>query len=319
MISSNFGTKVLGVVVLTTVLLAGPVLGTTTGFTPENPIFAGEDLQTIQVFVEDVEDLLGVSMVIGFDPAVVTPVAVTLGELMEQGPCGAFFQWVNSDDFINTIELDAAMLGCSVEGSGFLFNMTFAGVGDGTSVLDFLEVDLRNSINEPIEFTALIGMVSYVTEVTADIRFHPDSVLFEEDSTCEICLVVEGVTDFMGLSLEFQFNPDVIWPLAVYAGQALDEVGCSYYLDWLNEGNIEDKVEIDMALLGCSTDADGPMICLTFQGVEFGESPLTWLEVIVRDSDNNNILVNWHDGMVSYNSAVDVVPVKFGELKSIYR
>ena len=107
--------------------------------------------------------------------------------------------------------------------------------------------------------------------------------------------------------------------MAVFAGEDLDDVGCSYFLDWINSENVVDTVEIDLALLGCSAEVDGSLICLSFQGVEFGESPLTWLDVIVRDSENNGILVNWHNGMVLYNSAVDVVPVNFGELKSIYR
>ncbi len=314
-----FRSKVLGAVLLTVTLLAGSAFGTTTGFTPDDSIFAEDELQTVQVFVEDVQDLLGVSLVIEFDPAVITPVEVTLGDFMEEGSCGAFFQWVNSETFTNTIELDAAMLGCAVDGSGNLFNITFAGVGDGTSMLNVLEQDLRDSLNDPIEFIASNGTVRYVSEITGGISFQPETVLFEEDSTCEICLDLEGVSDFMGLSVQFQFNPEVIWPLDVYSGQALDDVGCSYFLDWLNADNIVDTVEIDLALLGCSAEMDGSVICLSFQGVEFGESPLDWLDVAVRDSENNTILVNWYDGMVSYNSVVDVIPVNLGELKSIYR
>ncbi len=319
MIHFNSAAKTLSLVIMGTVFLAGTALGATLGFTPDNPVFAGEDLQTIQVLVEDVEDLLGASLTIEFDPAVVSPVGVSLGGLMADGSCGAFFQWVNASDFTNTIELDAAMLGCTVGGSGVLFDITFEGVATGTSELVVLEEDLRDSINDPIEFTSSNGSLSYVAEVTGDIRFEPDNVLFEEDSTCEICIDLEGVTDFMGLSVEFQFDPSVIWPLAVFSGDTLDDTGCPYFLDWINTGSVVDTVEIDLALLGCSADVDGPMICLTFQGVAFGESPLTWLDVLVRDSENNSILVNWHDGMVSYNSAVDVVPVNFGELKSIYR
>ena len=313
------GSRVWEIVVLAMVLVAGSAFGSTVSFTPDHSTFVGEDLQTIQVFVEDVTDLLGASMVIGFDPAVVTPVGVTLGEFMDDGPCGAFFQWVNWNDFTNTIEVDAAMLGCSVEGSGFLFDITFAGVGDGISALTVVSGDLRDSINYPIEFTSSDGAVTYFSEVNSDIRFQPESVLFEEDNTTEICLSLENVSDFMGLSVEFHFDPEVIWPLAVYGGPALAETGCSHFLEWINEANIVDTVAIDLALLGCSADVNGSMICLTFQGVQYGESPLTWLDVDVRDSENSDIPVNWHDGMVLYNSAVDVETVNLDELKSIYR
>ena len=64
---------------------------------------------------------------------------------------------------------------------------------------------------------------------------------------------------------------------------------------------------------------DGPLICITFQGVEFGDSPLNWLEVDVRDSDNEIVLINTFDGMVMYSPAVAKLPTSLGGLKAIYR
>ncbi len=97
------------------------------------------------------------------------------------------------------------------------------------------------------------------------------------------------------------------------------DAGCNYFLDWLNSGDFVDSVEIDTALLGCSAAMDGPLICITFQGVEFGDSPLTWLEVDVRDSDNEIVLINTFDGMVMYSPAVANLPTSLGGLKAIYR
>ncbi len=308
-----------GTIVITAVMLAGSALGTSVGLGPDNPTFVGGDLQTIEIFVEDVQDLLGATLVLEFDPTVVNPVGVSLGDFMSQGPCSAFFQWINSGDYTNTLELDAAMLGCSVAGSGVLFEIVFAGVGAGTSQLNFLTTELRDNLNFPIEIAAVDGAITYLPEVLAGLMFHPESVFFDEDLTTEICLKMENVSNFMGMSVEFQFDPEVIWPTSVLGGPGLADASCPYYLNWLNAGEVVNTVELDLALLGCSTDANGAMVCIVFEGVDFGESPLTWLSGTIRNNENENILINLFDGMVLYSPTVAVETVSFGSMKTMYR
>lgn len=297
---------------------AGSAAATTLSFTPDNPMFSGPDLQTIQVVVDEVDDLLAASFVVGFDPAVVTPVAVTPGDLISDGGCAYFLDWLNNDDFIDTIEVDAAMLGCTTAGGGVLLNITFAGVGSGTSALNLIEVDFRDGVNGPIPTILEEGAVTYLTEISANLNFRPEFVLFEEDGTTEICLNLEGVEDFLSMTVEFSFDPAVISPLSISAGTALQNAGCLYYLDWLNFGNFLNTMELDLALLGCTATMDGPTICVIFQGIGFGESPLTWLNVELRDSNNQSIPINTFDGVVMYNSAVDNTPITLDGLKSLY-
>ncbi len=157
-------------------LLGGNALATTIGFAPENPTFVEDNLQTIAVMVDEVDDLLAFSMAVGFDPAVVTPVAVTAGEMLTDGPCDMFFMWLNSDDFVDTIEVDAAHLGCTSSGGGILFEITFAGIATGMTALSIQDLDVRDGLNAPIEADSLPGAVTYLSIIPAHLSFLPEAV-----------------------------------------------------------------------------------------------------------------------------------------------
>ncbi len=120
------------------------------------------------------------------------------------------------------------------------------------------------------------------------------------------------------MSVEFQFDPAVITPIEVTPGQVLLDAGCPFFLDWVNVDSFLNTMLIDTAFLGCTQAVEGPMVCITFQGVEYGESSLTWLLSDVRDSNNEGILIRTSDGMVLFNSAVNNTPVTWGGLKSLY-
>lgn len=291
----------------------------TVQITPSHATFVGTDHQQVEVVVDEVQDLLGVSLILEFDPAVVTPVAVYPADSMNQAGCPLFFQWVNQGSFVNTIELDMALLGCTANVEGQLFTIEFAGVGNGTTALTMQDLELRDGNNDPISVESIGGSLTYLLAIEANLSFQPEGVLFDEGGTCEICLTLENVDDFLGISVEFDFDPAVIVPISFSSAEALDNAGCPSYLSWVNQGTFTNTMELDVALLGCQAAMDGPVVCVTFQGVAFGETTLNWVEVLVRDSNNNPILVNLFPGEVLYNSSVDVEPVSFSGLKSFYR
>lgn len=316
---SNMRTTALISVLVVACLLGGQAAGTTISISPAEGVFVGPDQFVAKVMVDELSDMLGCSLTLGFDPEVVNPVSVGVGNVLEDAPCSLFFQWVNSADFVDTIELDVATLGCTANGAGILFQVVFEGVETGITPLEILSSELRDSNNLPIEHEVVPGLVSYWSEITTNISFQPEMVLFDEDGTGEICLYLEDVMDFLGMSVEFSFDPSVISPVSIEAGQALQELDCSFFLEWTNSGEFTNTVAIDTALLGCSGPLEGAVVCVTFQGVEYGESPLTWLEVDLRDSNNQPVLINTLDGAILYNSAVETVPTTMGNLKSIYR
>lgn len=294
-----------------------PASATTLTFDPVDGAFAEGEQYTVQVVVDDVADLLGASLVVEFDPAVVMPLAVTAGGMLDDAGCGYFFDWINPDGFTNTVAVDLAFLGCTHTGGGALAQITFVGTGFGTSPLTLQDVDLRDGQNAPIAVDVAPGSVTYQPAVY--LGFNPESSLTDEEGQAEVCISLSGIDDFLGLSLEFQFDPAVITPVSVSAGAAIEGAGCGYYLDWINSDTFTSTVAVDLALLGCSPAMDGDVICLVFQGVESGESPLEWLEAEVRDSLNAPVPVILSGGSVLYNSAVDTQPSTLGALKAVYR
>jgi len=308
---------------VTLVLLSGLGWGACEAATvqvqPTHAIFVGTDQQTVDFVVADAPDLLGVSLTIQFDPAVVTPVSAYPGEVLNQATCPAFFSWVNDDDFVDTIVLDMALLGCTENAAGALFSIDFEGVASGTTDLAMIDLQLRDGSNDPIPVEGINGSLTYYEGVLANLRFQPENVLFEEDGTCEICLNLENVDDFLGMSVNFQFDPTILLPVSVEAGPALSAAGCPFYLDWLNQGSVDGTVGVDVALLGCHVPMDGDVICITFQGQSYGTTSLDWLNVQVRDGENNPVPVNLFGGEVLYDPVVWVEPVEMGDLKARYR
>jgi hypothetical protein len=286
---------------------------------PSHATFIGADHQTLDFVATDAIDMLGVSVTVQFDPAVVTPVGLLPGDGITGAPCSFFFQWVNQGSFVNTIQLDMAFLGCTDDVTGSLFSIEFAGVADGTSPIDIIELDLRDGDNQPIQAEAINGSLTYLAEVLSTLSFQPENVFFEEDGTCQICLNLSNVADFLGMSVEFAYDPAIIEPVAVAPGPVLLGAGCPFFLDWVNEGSAGGTVVVDMALLGCHGPVDGDMVCITFQGVAYGTTPLTWGDVFVRDGLNAEVPVNLQPGEVNYNPAVAVTPVTFDGLKARYQ
>ncbi len=300
-------------------LAAAPAGAVTVSLVPDDADFFGESLQSVQVVVDEVQDLLGASVILAFDPAVVTPVGATVGAVFEDGPCNAFFQWVNAGDFVDTVELDAAMLGCTTGGGGVLMTVAFAGVDAGTSPLTLLEVDLRDGDNAAIACDTAGGQLSYLPEITSFLTVQPESQVIGAEGTCEVCLELTGVEDFLGLSLVLGFDPAVIMPTGISSGSALEAAPCPAFLEWVNPDGFTDTIAIDAALLGCTVAMDGPVVCITFEGIASGESALEWLEYEVRDGQNENVPVLTTGGTVLFDSAVSTTPLPLDLLKASYR
>ncbi|MBD3222611.1 hypothetical protein GF314_15355 [bacterium] len=305
---------VLGVLILVGVT---PALGVTLSFDPANATFIGDAQQTVAVMADQIDDLLGATLTITYDPAVVTAADVAPGTLIDDAPCSYFFDVTM--DTPGEVRIDVAFFGCTASGTGALVTVTFEGAGGGTSPLVITGTDLRDSENEIIDVAVEDGSITYVPEITSALAFTPDPAYTDETGTVEVCLELTDVADFLGMSVEFGFDPMIVVPTAVTAGPALEGFGCDYYLTWVDAGEIVDSVQIDTALLGCSGPVDGSLVCITFEGVDPGESPLTWLAVDVRSSDNAPVPVNTTDGTIVYDQAIATETASLSTIKSRFR
>jgi len=119
---------------------------------PDSTVIA--DSLTVLLTVDDqATDLRGFSMVLDFDPAVVTPLAVEPGSLLVNSGCPYFLNWLNPVAYGDSLLIDGASLGCSVVGPGDLVRIRFQCASIDTGTISCRSVDLRDSVNQPVAST----------------------------------------------------------------------------------------------------------------------------------------------------------------------
>jgi len=125
---------------------------------------------TLCVFVDidaGVTDLRGASLVLQFDPAIVTPISVEAWDLTA-GSCPTVVFWLNQTTFTNTIQVDLAGQGCSVAGPGSILRICFTGGTpnmEGTSPFFCVSSLLRDSLNQPIPHVCGSALLSNLCPV----------------------------------------------------------------------------------------------------------------------------------------------------------
>lgn len=135
-------------------------------FEPDSGNFDCYETWTVDVMIDaSVTDLRGFSLVLEFDPTVITPYSVAAGGLVTGAACPNFFRWLNELSFVDTIEVDGANLGCSVAGPGSIITIVFHGYVEGTSYLRCNGGLLRDGQNAPILFDCEEATVDYLCAV----------------------------------------------------------------------------------------------------------------------------------------------------------
>lgn len=134
---------------------AAATAATNISFVPASSELACNNARAIDVHIDGLaEDLRGLSLVIGFDDGIIEPLTVERGQLLTDAGCGSFLNWNNELTFTDTVFVDAAGLGCSVDGPGPVVRIWFAGVSDGLATIEVQSAILRDSLNQPIAWTS---------------------------------------------------------------------------------------------------------------------------------------------------------------------
>ena len=150
----------------TVVLLFG--IGTThraeagLGFDPLHGVIFDDDTLLVEVTIDEtITDLRGFTFVFEFDPNTVTVTSVEAGSLLINADCPHFFDWLNDDAVGDSISVDGAGLGCSIDGPGDIVRMRFAGAGIGVSPLRCRTGEMRDSLNQDIPYTCPDGSITF--------------------------------------------------------------------------------------------------------------------------------------------------------------
>jgi hypothetical protein len=143
---------------------AAPAMGAALTFECDQPActFSGTDtLYAYAVIDAGIVDLRGYTFTLGFDPAIIYPISVEPGPLIDGAACSPSFFWLNQFAIGDSVKADMALLGCSVDGPGRVLKIGFVGVSDGVSPLICRETTMRNSSNQSIVNSCSPGSITY--------------------------------------------------------------------------------------------------------------------------------------------------------------
>jgi hypothetical protein len=122
---------------------------------------------SLSVMLDDALDVRTIILTVRFDPAILTSLSGTPGDLYDDAPCSVFHdfhlngpgEWYSASI---TIGFD-----CWVTGPGELYRWNFNGTHPGTSQIEVLEVVLLDPASDNIPDVTLPSTVVYVGEGTA--------------------------------------------------------------------------------------------------------------------------------------------------------
>ena len=96
--------------------------------TPVGGVFVCPNPIVVDLTIDPaVADLRGFSITLSYDPAVLNPLSVTAGPLVASASCGNTVYWIDPATNDGSLEVDLALLGCSVDGPGSVLTIRIRG------------------------------------------------------------------------------------------------------------------------------------------------------------------------------------------------
>lgn len=104
--------------------------------------------------------LMGYDVTVAFDSSIVELVGVAEGPLPGSGGATTFFHWFDAGVASNSVSVNGAVLGTTVDGPGVLFTITLKGSREGITPVSFVASQLRDNFNVVIPHAATGTSVS---------------------------------------------------------------------------------------------------------------------------------------------------------------
>jgi len=170
---------------------------------------------------------------------------------------------------------------------------------------------------------ALVLAVMFIagnSHAATNLTFVPEVEILGCEDAWAIDVWVDVVAvDLRGISLVIEFDPALVLPVAVEAGQLLIDAPCEPVVSWNNETDIGDSVFVDIAGLGCSVAGPGPIARVYMAGLDDGTTPLVVRSVILRDSSNQTIDATSTPSEITISCPVPLSDRSWTTIKEAYR
>jgi hypothetical protein len=126
----------------------------------DTTVVAGTTFQ-IQILVDSsIDSLMGYDVTVAFDSTIVELVSVDEGSLPGSGGAPTFFHWFGAGALSDSVHVNGAVLGTTVDGPGLLFTITFKGLREGATPVSFVRTELRDGFNAVISHGTTDGIVN---------------------------------------------------------------------------------------------------------------------------------------------------------------
>ncbi len=143
--------------------------------------------------------------------------------------------------------------------------------------------------------------------------------VFAGAETLLVAVEIDATDDLRGVSLFLEFDPGIVRLVSVEPGSLVAGSACSWFFYRLDRTVGGNRIDADLAGLGCSVDGPGPVVLLRFTGKNPGQSPLLCTDLILRDSLNRTIPGDCIDGLLIYDVGVPIRPATWSLLKARYQ
>ncbi|MBC7234668.1 MAG: hypothetical protein H5T69_02415 [Chloroflexi bacterium] len=301
--------------------------GTRVDFQPSySEIGVGESI-TVSVMVHDVEDLYSLQMVVRFDPTLLQVQDADLGQPgVQVGVGSALSQTVTSIDgfFLQTVDNVAGTIAITVSfafpdlafyGSGSLIDISFLGVGGGSSSLGFDQLVLSDSTGASIDLTSYDGTVvvfdgtitpspsptstSTTTPIPTDVAtiwISPTHSEVAVGMTTTVDIEISNVKNLYGATVELSFDPTLAQVVDADPGEAGVQIALGDLLSPDNVvtnqvDNTAGTIELDLSQIAPSppVTGTGTLASIVFEGTHGGLSPISFTEVLLGNPDGVEI------------------------------
>lgn len=135
----------------------GPAAAQWVGFDPSEVVPATESFTFALALDTQGVAVLGVDVQFSFDPAIVQVDSVTVGDWFTTAPQSWFFWCDAAETVADVVHVTGTVMTTGRAGAGALAFVHMTALAAGFSPLEFLNLDLRNSLNMPVPHTASSG------------------------------------------------------------------------------------------------------------------------------------------------------------------
>ncbi len=246
---------------------------------------------------EAIDGLMGYDVTVDFDDSYLEVLAVEEGALPADSGLPTFFRWMNPGCGCDSVFVNGAILGDTVDGPGALFTITFRAIQPGTTAIGVRRSDLRGGANERLAHVVEDAIVFIEPPPSLLVLPAETNTFVFQEFQIEIA-ANDDVVGLMGYDVTISFDDSYLEVLAVEEGALPADSGLPTFFRWMNPGCGCDSVFVNGAILGNTVDGPGALFTITFRAIRAGTTTIGIRRSDLRNGANERVQHFRYDAQV---------------------